>query len=288
MFHYGNNLENLQNDVRMKTKHYDHLLQTAEDKVKKDNSFVRRNYPVFWIATFIYVAAMVFSFAAEFSHINIRASEIFNSTIAVSLAVILSLIIEGLKFIGKYAVDDYQAGAHLKPGAEKSMFYTKIILAVLGFGLSIWLSVEGASKVTDFVRKKDAIEKVDLVSIEDTKREFDSRLAQLQKDRTMYENSTWKGKPTQEGLRGASKVDQQITDLGNERRAALAKADSTNTAAMLEYKVDTDSNKSYAKGFAGVAEVVMIVCIFLIGFFDDGLKEEYNAIVGQNQRVPFP
>jgi hypothetical protein len=271
----------------MKAGHYDHLLRTAEDKVKKDNSFVRRNYPVFWIATFIYVAAMIFSFSAEFSHIKIRASEIFNQTIAVSLAIILSLIIEGLKFIGKYAVDDYQAGAHLKPGAEKSMFYTKIILAVIGFGLSIWLSVEGASKVTDFVRKQDAIEKVDLVSVEEIKHEYDNRLGQLQKDRTMYENSTWKGKPTQEGLRGAAKVDQQITDLGNERRAALAKADSTNAALMLEYRVDTDSNKSYAKGFAGIAEIVMIVCIFLIGFFDDGLKEEYTKLVGKPERSTF-
>ena len=102
----------------MKTDDYNRVLGSAVDKLRKDTSFVRRNYPVFWIALIMYLLCTAFSGAAIFAHVNIRAAETFAPLWAGILTGVITVVILGAQFMFKFVVDDWQAGVVTKGGAD--------------------------------------------------------------------------------------------------------------------------------------------------------------------------
>lgn len=262
----------------MKTDDYNRILQTATDKLRKDSSFVRRNYPVFWIALIMYILCTIFSGAAIFAHVNIRASEIFTPLLAGILTGIITVIILGAQFMFKFVVDDWQAGAVTKGGADFAMMLFKSALGTLGMIFAIYLSWNGAAKITDHVRDKEITSNVALISTDSIRNYYDGRITAIEKSAKEQESTKWEGSITRQANKNLSVLYGNIADLEKQKIAALSDAQARNDTMLLDYDSDTTENQSYAKGFAGIAEFLALMCIILIGLFDDGLKAEARSI----------
>jgi len=262
----------------MNTEAYNTIIGKTEDKLRKDNSFVRRNYIVHQIAKVIYIAASIASAFAIWTHLHLRAGETFGSAIAIIIASFLTLLIAGCQYMIKPFVDDWQAQAHIKGGEDGAMMFFKGLIAVIGIVAGVWLSLNGAAKAVDVVRKESVAENLPLVSIENIKREHSQRRAELQHQREGYETNTWEGKLLKDGLKGIKYIDGQISMIDSDERTAIAKADSTNTALLSEYYAETKINAAGAKGFMGFSEFLIILCAFMMGLFEKGTKNEAKSL----------
>lgn len=269
----------------MQSDTYNDIIEKSKDKIRKDNSFIRRNYPVLVLAWVAYIIATLVSTGAVAAHVFIRMHETFNTVVAAIFTVLITGLVVVFQFMLKSFVDDCQAKAWRKGGSDRVMMLGKIVAGLTGLIAGAMLSINGADKAVDFVRKEKtetAVKTIDLVPI---KTEFDSRIAALQRQRAVYEASTWKGKPTPHALRGVKKIDDQIALINAERAAKVAQVDSSNVALLSEYQAETATNSNAARGFMGIAEILIIpLCLILIGIFDDGVKREAKSIgvqVGQ-------
>jgi len=263
----------------MQSDTYNDIIEKSKEKIRKDNSFIRRNYPVLVLAWVAYIIATVVSTGAVAAHVFIRLGETFNTVVAVIFTVLITGLVIVFQFMLKYFVDDCQAKAWRKGGSDRFMMLGKIIAGLVGLIAGAMLSINGADKAVDFVRKEKTETAVKAIDLAPIKTEFDSRIAALQAQRRTYEASTWKGKPTPQSLRGVKKIDEQIALINAERGAKVMQIDSVNTAMLSEYQAETATNSNAARGFMGIAECLIIpLCLILIGIFDDGVKREAKSI----------
>lgn len=270
----------------MQTEVYNHIIEKSKDKLRNDSSFVRRNYVVLWVAWIIYIAATIASIFSIFAHLNMRASETFKPGFAVVAAGFLTLLVVGCQFMLKFFVDDWQAKAHIKGGSEFAMMCFKGVLGLIGIVGGIWLSLGGASKAVDMVRKENAISDVPLISVDSISHYYDAQRAEYQRRQTAYLNTTWKGNITAPALRESGKINNILAGIEQDRVKAIESATAKNDAMMAEYNAETLTNARGAKGFMGFAEFLIVVCVIIIGLFDDGVKKEAKAL-GVNVGNPF-
>lgn len=262
----------------MHTEDYNRILGKATDKLRKDTSFVRRNYPVFWIALIMYILCTIFSGAAIFAHVNIRAGEIFAPLWAMILTGVITVIILGAQFMFKFVVDDWQARVVTKGGADFAMMLFKAALGTAGMIFAITLSYQGAEKITMHNRKQDQMQAVALISTDSIRSYYDARIAEIKTSVEQQEGTKWKKSITSQANKNLTVLYNTIADLEKEKLAALKDAQARNDQTILEYDGETSENAGYAKGFAGIAEALALLCIVLIGIFDDGLKNEAKSI----------
>jgi hypothetical protein len=262
----------------MHTEDYNRVIGKATEKLRKDTSFVRRNYPVFWIALLLYILCTVFSGAAIFAHVNIRATEIFAPLWAGILTGVITVIILGAQFMFKFVVDDWQARVVTKGGADFAMMLFKAALGTVGMIFAVTLSYNGAAKITDYVRKEEQSENVALISTDSIRAYYDARIAGIDESVKEQEGTKWQKSITSQANKNLSVLYNNIAALESEKLAALKDAQKRNDVTIAEYKSGTVENKSYAKGFAGIAELLALICIVLIGIFDDGLKKEAKSL----------
>lgn len=258
----------------MKAETYDTLIKNSADKLKKEKSFIRRNYVIFWIALGIYVLATILSASAIFANLRLWADETFFPAIGVILAVIGTLAVIGMQFMLKSFVDDIQAGAHNKGGSDGAMMALKGIIGVCGIAAGVWLSLGGAGAVVEYVAKKETDVNVDLISVDSISNYYDQRRAEYQRAQTAYLGTKWKGNITAPALKQSAKINDILANVETERAATIAAAEAKNKAAMDEYYAKTSNNKARAKGWMGIAEALITLSIILIGIFDDGVKRE--------------
>jgi hypothetical protein len=258
----------------MKAETYNAVIEQSKNKIRKDTSFVRRNYPVFWIALGIYVLATCLSASSIFAHLQIRASETFASGISTILAAAGTLIVIALQFMLKYFVDDIQAGSHNKGGGDFAMMIFKGVMGVIGIVFGVMLSLGGAEKVVGYMAKKNTSINVDLVSIDSIQSIYNAKTEKYQQTQSAYLNNKWKGNTTAPALRQSAKYTDILANLESERANAIASAELKNSEAMAEYKVDVQGNKTQAMRWMGIAEGAIVLCVILIGIFDDGVKRE--------------
>jgi hypothetical protein len=262
----------------MQTDSYNTLMGKTENKLRKDNSFVRRNYAVYWIATILYVAASLASAFTIFVHLNLRGAETFKPAVSIIVASFLTLLIVGCQYMIKFVVDDWQAKAHIKGGADGAMMFFKGIAAIIGMVFGVWLSIGGASKAVDVVRKDATEINVDLISIDSISNYYDQRRASYQQAQSAYLSTKWEGNITAPALKQSAKINDMLATVDQEQAAAIAAAEAKNDAALAEYKAETQVNAAGAKGFMGFAELLILVCAIMRGLFDDGLKKEAKSV----------
>lgn len=271
----------------MHTEDYNRILGKATDKLRKDTSFVRRNYPVFWIALIMYILCTIFSGAAIFAHVNIRAAEIFAPLWAAILTGVITVIILGAQFMFKFVVDDWQAHVITKGGADFAMMLFKAGLGTAGMIFAITLSYQGAEKITTHNRKQDQSQAVALISFDSIRNYYDTRIAETKTSVEQQEGAKWKKSITSQANKNLAVLYNTIAELEKEKMAALKDAQARNDQTLLAYDSDTAENAGYAKGFAGIAEGLALLCIILIGIFDDGLKKEAKKLGVQAEEQVF-
>lgn len=271
----------------MHSEDYNRILGKATDKLRKDTSFVRRNYPVFWIALIMYILCTIFSGAAIFAHVNIRALEIFAPLWAAILTGVITVIILGAQFMFKFVVDDWQARVVTKGGPDFYMMLFKAALGTAGMIFAITLSYQGAAKITDHMRDKEVTQNVALISTDSIRNYYDTRIAEINESVAQQEGTKWKKSITSQANKNLAVLYNNIAQLESEKLAAIKDAQGRNDMALSNYNSETVENQSYAKGFAGIAEGLALLCIILIGIFDDGLKKEARSIGVQVEQETF-
>jgi len=281
-----NLINNNQNFTTMQTESYNTLMSKTEAKLRKDNSFVRRNYAVYWIVTILYIAASLASAFAIFVHLNLRGAETFRPSVAVIIAAFLTLLIAGCQYMIKEVVDDWQAKAHIKGGADGAMMFFKGLAALIGMVAGVALSIGGASKAVDVVRKDATEINVDLVSVDSIRNYYDGKIAQINGSIGKQEGTTYKRKITAPATKNLSMLFSTVNDLEKQKAIDMAAATTKNDAALAEYHAETKVNAAGAKGFMGFAELLILVCAIMRGLFDDGLKKEAKS-VGVKVGEPF-
>jgi len=262
----------------MQAETYNTIIEKSKDKLRKDNSFVRRNYIVLWVAWVIYIFATLASTVSIFTHINLRAGETFLPGIALVVAGLGTVLVISFQFMLKFFVDDWQARAHVRGGSEFAMMCLKGAMGVIGIVAGVMLSLGGADKAVEVVRKESTIENVDLISVDSIKNDFNAKLAVYQRTQNAYLGTKYGGTTTAPALRQSAKYTDIIDRLEQERAATIAAAEAKNQAALDEYYAETEVNKSGARAFMGFAEFAIVLCIVLIGLFDDGVKKEAKGL----------
>ena len=279
-FYNGKYLETFKTHLEMNNEILNNELNKAAKKAGKDKSFIRRNFWV-WVlvAYFIYPTATIFSAITEGGHIYSRAFETFaHSTAAWLITIVLVVILESSKYLLKFAVDDLQANVFTKGGAELFAFFVKAIWGLLALGISIFLSISGASKISGDWRKADQSNVVATVSLDSINTKYDARIAPYQAQVNSLRRNTWEGVMNPVSVRSMDRVNKIIEGIESERSQEIAKANSENTALIEEYKGATIDNQSYAQGFAGISEAIILLCIIFIGVYDDGIKKEAKGL----------
>jgi hypothetical protein len=262
----------------MQAETYNTIIEKSKDKIRKDSSFVRRNYVVLWVAWVIYIFATLASTVSIFTHINLRAGETFLPGIAIVVAGLGTVLVISFQFMLKFFVDDWQAKAHVRGGSEFAMMVLKGAMGVIGIIAGVMLSLGGAEKAVDVVRKQSTIENVPLISVDSISNYYDQRRAEYQRLQTAFMNTKYKGTTVAPALKQGAKFTDILAGVENERAAAIAQADAKNKAALDEYLAETKINQAGAKGFMGFAEFAIVLCIVLIGLFDDGVKKEAKGL----------
>ena len=271
----------------MQTDSYNTLMSKTEAKLRKETSFVRRNYVVYWIVTILYIAASLASAFTIFVHLNLRGAETFKPAVAVIIAAFLTLLIAGCQYMIKEVVDDWQAKAHIKGGADGAMMFFKGLAALIGMVGGVWLSIGGASKAVDVVRKDATEINVDLVSVDSIRNYYDGKIAELNGRIGKQEGTTYKRKITAQANQNLSTLFNTLEKLEYEKSSAMDSANQKNNAALAEYQAETKVNAAGAKGFMGFAELLILVCAIMRGLFDDGMKKEAKSM-GVQSGVNFP
>ena len=268
----------------MQAETYNTIIEKSKDKIRKDSSFVRRNYIVLWVAWIIYIFATLASTVSIFTHINLRAGETFLPGIALVVAGLGTVLVISFQFMLKFFVDDWQARAHIRGGSEGAMMGLKGVMGIIGIAAGVMLSLGGADKAVEVVRKESTIENVNLISVDSISNYYDQRRAEYQRAQSAYLGTKWKGNVTAPALKQSAKINDILANVEAERAATIAAAEAKNQAAMDEYYAETEVNKSGARAFMGFAEFAIVLCIVLIGLFDDGVKKEAKGLgvqVGQ-------
>ena len=141
----------------MQAETYNTIIEKSKDKIRKDSSFVRRNYVVLWVAWVIYIFATLASTVSIFTHINLRAGETFIPGIAIVVAGLGTVLVISFQFMLKFFVDDWQARAHVRGGSEFAMMCLKGAMGIIGIVAGVMLSLGGADKAVEVVRKESTI-----------------------------------------------------------------------------------------------------------------------------------
>jgi len=270
--------QNKLNFNEMQTETYNTIIENSKNKIRKDSSFVRRNYVVLWVAWVIYIFATLASTVSIFTHINLRAGETFLPGIALVIAGLGTVLVISFQFMLKFFVDDWQARAHVRGGSEGAMMALKGVMGVIGIVAGVMLSLGGAEKAVDVVRKQSTIENVPLISIDSISTYYDQRRASYQQAQSAYLGTKWKGNITAPALKQSAKINDMLANVDQERAANIAAAEAKNQAALDEYYAETKINQAGARGFMGFAEFAIVLCIVLIGLFDDGVKKEAKEL----------
>jgi hypothetical protein len=263
----------------MNSEAFDLQMKRAQERLENQKSFIRRNYFMWvFIAYLMYPAATIFSAYYEGQHIFVRMKEVTgNFGGALLLTGMLVLMLEGSKYFLKLAVDDWQAGALHKGGADAFGFIVKIIWGLVALGFSIYLSLEGAKKISTDNRENRMNSEVALISIDSINTVFDQRLAPYQASAKSYQGTTWKGVMTAGAIKAAQANNKTISQIEDQRAAAVEKANLENQARLEKYQSTTVQSANYATTFAGIAEFVILLCVVFIGIYDDGVRKEVLA-----------
>jgi uncharacterized membrane protein len=258
--------------------------QRAQARAAENDSFIARNYWLWVIIAFVaYPLASMLSAFTEGSNVWFRISATGAPTLLVVLVVgMLVILIEVLSYIlGKGAIDDIQAGVFSRGPADIGMWAIKTVGFIAIMGFSVFLSVNGAPLLNEKLRKAYTPPEVSFVSIDSINAAYNAQILPHQENISRMQRTTWKGSITRDASRSINKSQALMAEIEARRTADLTAAQAENQRLRAEWLEETETNSSYAMGFAGLGELIKLFCLIFIGLYDQGLSEEAAILGGQ-------
>lgn len=258
-------------------------MQRGKAKAENRDSFIASNYWLWVMVAFVaYPLASILSACTEGGHVFMR---VHMTGAPFILSLIFTLLIAGLiemlsYFLGKGAVDDIQGGVFSKSTPHKAAFFIKLIgfLAIMGF--SVFLSMSGAPLLNEQLRKSYTPPTADFISIDSIANYYDAKVALIRMDIEAAKKTTWKGSITSSAMKSIRRSQDQIEKIEEASQAAILAANTTNAGVQSDWMDETETNSSFAIGFAGLGEIIKLFCLLFIGIYDQGLSNEAAVFGG--------
>jgi len=269
-------------------------LERAKVAYKVKNSFVGRNYFLFWGFVAVGILAALWSMATAGGNLYIRFAGMFGEgTPALLAAAVGAFTLIGLQyFSGKGTVDDLQIGI-LKRSTEgewkysagdRAFFFLKAVGFICATAASITLSISGVKAGNEWFRydKRPPTEQVADVSF------FDSEVARLSGNIETEKGRKWKGVLVTDASRRIERYEKELSNIRAQRAAAIAGVQEKNSLMWSKWERQTERNSTTLQGVGGIAEIVVVFCIIFIGLYDDGLYREAGVKRGATVAPSFP
>lgn len=267
----------------MNQKQIDAIASKAAVAYKVKQSFIGRNFYLFYGFCVVYFLAAIWSMATAGGNLYIRAVGMFGeTTIALVLAGIGAFGLVGLQFLtGKGAVDDLQIrilsrnseGEYKHGLGDRALFFLKAIGFVGATFVSFTMSIDGAEAGNEYLRTERRAPKLEM---EDT-RYFDEQLARIAANIETERGRKWQGVLVTDAARRIERYEKQAEAVRSERAKYLARIGEKNDAAWAKWQKQTEENTVRLQGYTGVGEIICIICVLFIGLYDDGLYREANS-----------
>lgn len=267
----------------MNQKQIDAIASKAAVAYKVKQSFIGRNFYLFYGICAVYFLAALWSMATAGGNLYIRVAGMFGeTTLALVLAGVGAFALVGLQFFtGKGAVDDLQIrilsrdkdGEYKHSLGERAFFFLKVFGFVAATFVSFTMSIDGAEAGNEYLRTERRAPKLEM---EDT-RYFDEQLSRIAANIETERGRKWQGVLVTDAARRIERYEKQAEAVRSERAKYLARIGEKNDLAWQAWNEKTEENTIRLQGYTGVGEIICIICVLFIGLYDDGLYREANS-----------
>jgi len=244
----------------------------VQQLAEKERDFIGRNHLLKVVLVGLYVVVAAVSVFTAGGHLLVlfqRTTQ--NANTALFITILLVCLIEGLKFFPtKAALADLRNEVFSESQYHKNAFYFKLILAVIGFGASVWLSITGAKVINEHY--KEMKNPVALVSLDSINTRFDAMLKDEAAVVGAASTITWKGKLAGQAPTIISKSSDRKMEIDRMRNVELDSARAENGRRETKWKSETAKSSSWGQGFAGIAELGAVVILFFLGNYEAGAR----------------
>lgn len=212
------------------------------------------------------------------------ASFLFHILSACTAAALIYFFLFGL--IGSMAVSGILTLAALaaleltKRETSSKFFHTRLqfgkmsgglLAAVLGLSIiSTAASYFGAEKTVHQFAKGPA-----LVNADSTTQPLRAQIADIDRQMSDAKKMKWKGKITVQGQNALAALTSAKADLLAEQTRQQKRIDGNNDTALEEHKTTTNTNGQQFAAFTLLSEILLILCLFYIQYYDFRSFAEY-------------
>jgi hypothetical protein len=262
----------------LKGKLISHQLRNARRRSDERQSFTHRNvYLWVFLAWVVYPCGVLLSGFTEGFFIHSLAAR-FSAPVAWGFTALAVLAIEGLiYFLGKTAIDDVQAGVFSGTLTERAMFALKALGFVACFALSVHLSLRGAPLFQEWHQRSADPVALRLEDEGQIERAYaDDKAVQLDII-AGARATTWRGSITRPAMASLRTAQAELARIDAAIAADRERVRQRNAAAVDAYEAEVAAGSRTAFSLAGLGQGVVLLCIILIGLYDQGVDREVGA-----------
>lgn len=240
-----------------------------------EKGFMARNFTLKIVMVFvIYPIAALISAFTEGTHLYTNFQDSFGVGLAaMAITVLIVLFIEiGQYFAINKVVDDLREGVFAEDMNHITAFVIAGVIGIVLMGISVTLSVQGAPITNEYFKKKrDPISLIDLGAIN---ARYDAQIEGENASIAAAQKMTWKGKIVADGRALAQKATDQKKTIEQNRQAEISQAMADNQRITNEYNQKLQHSGAWFQGFAGLGEIIKLICLIFIGNYEAGARKE--------------
>ncbi len=260
--------------------------------VKKSEtlSLNKRLYPIHQFASAGLILFLIISALTEILFIySLTFSTFHHHYLALGISIVGTTCLEIFKFHSGHFFFRFIVQGWLKDGILYIICFIIFGLFCISiFGLSFYLSVNGAPKIVSFYAEQTA--NIELIDVDSIQLKFDQKITPLLKDKKEAGNIKWKGTTTQHATKLSSKIQDQINAIELQRDSAISRANKENDSKNKKFDSIIKDNGNWLSGFGGISEVFTLLLLLFLEVYDkasyDELpnKFELSALINGRQK----
>ena len=216
-------------------------------------------------------------------------SGFLNITDVPELSAVLTLlfitIIECCKyFLGTYCFRFLTHG-WLRDGMRYVLSFLIILpLSIATFYASIYLSVNGAPQVVEFVKEQTTPEFI--INKDSIHSRYDTLAAKIELDKANAKKTTWRGVTTTHATVLLQKYEDRLSDIEVQRENALGEARRKEQEAKNDFSDDSEYWGDWFARFGGYGEGLTLLLLFFLEVYHRAVYKEKELLLAfQNEKL---
>ncbi len=205
--------------------------------------------------------------------------------ISAALTLLFITIIECCKyFLGTYCFRFLTHG-WLRDGMRYVLSFLIILpLCVATFYASIYLSVNGAPQVVEFVKEQTTPEYI--INTDSIHARYDTLVARVELDKANAKKTTWRGVTTNHATVLLQKYADRLSDIEVQRENALSNARKKEQEAKNDFNHDSEYWGDWFARFGGYGEGLTLLLLFFLEVYHRAVYKEKELLLSlQNEKI---